>query len=457
MPTAEDGSLGRIGRADQLARRGVIVLIILNAAYGTYAVRGLYADGSYYLWNILERRSFFFLGPSRATAQFATQLPVVAAINLGVNNVAILARLQSFGTVMIPMMVWALALFVLFKSSAFWPFVACFAVTFLNSGFFSVGEFNFAVSFVALSAALLIRGDLTRPRCIALLVCAVMLPLSYECLVFLGPLLILLSILRLSQLSHDLRLHRWPIYSLLVAGCLYLIATVLAAFWILHPRDGGNLSGAANLMWPIRLDPGQLTVSGILAGLYVAAWLLAGERMQLIATITLGIGSLALLVPALWSPPWLSYISRSDTCLAFFGLVSVISVAAILRSDSVRQSTTIRYTNYFWIASFSLVVVLFVPFIAHTWAWTQWVSSFQTNVITKHGFQTDAGTVQKFDPNSLYVSSYTNPALSQLLTTGTDQGIILSPTAYTKVTEEVTGGLTVGPLPQRFYLNGPLF
>jgi len=212
-------SAPRLARIELAARHAVIVLILLAAMQATYAARGLYADGAYYLWKVLESQTFF-LFPSRGITQLVTQLPVVAAIRLGVTDVGMLARLQSFGTAGFPMIVWAVTFVVLLRHQLFWPFVAIFAVTFLNSGFFSVGEYNCASAFVALSAAILLRGHLKPWSCAVLVLSAVMLPLSYETLAFLGPGLAFLAFLRLGPLATNWTHKRWgPVRSCLQFSC----------------------------------------------------------------------------------------------------------------------------------------------------------------------------------------------------------------------------------------------
>jgi len=247
-PVGPQGSAHNAMSVEMVARLAVLTVVALAALQATYADRGLYADGGYYLWRILETHTFY-LFPSRALAQAVTQIPVIVAIRVGVDNVAILARLQSLGTAALPMMIWALALFVLLKHRLFWPFVAVFAVTFLNSGFFSVGEYNFASALVALSAAILLSGTCAPWACAGLLISAMLLPLSYETMAFLGVLLAVLAFWRLRTVVANQQYHRIVVITLLCAIILYVIAAALNVWWTVSPPYPTSLAPVTLSQW----------------------------------------------------------------------------------------------------------------------------------------------------------------------------------------------------------------
>lgn len=58
------------------------------------------------------------------------------AMHAGVDNVAMLIRLQSFGLIGIPLLLWISALLISFRSERFWYFCLAFAVSYLSAGFF---------------------------------------------------------------------------------------------------------------------------------------------------------------------------------------------------------------------------------------------------------------------------------------------------------------------------------
>ena len=419
----------------------------------TYAARGLYADGAYYLWKVLESQTFF-LFPSRGITQLVTQLPVVAAIRLGVTDVGILARLQSFGTAGFPMIVWAVTFVVLLRHQLFWPFVAIFAVTFLNSGFFSVGEYNCASAFVALSAAILLRGHLKPWSCAGLVLSAVMLPLSYETLAFLGPGLAFLAFLRLRPLATNWTHKRWEAGSLLLAILMYLTATALNVWWTVSPPLPTSLAPVtiAQWIWPIFNDR-QLVLSGTIATLYLSVWVFSGRRRQLSATVLLVGISMVLLVPALWNAPWMQYASRGVTGVALFVLLAITALGQIFTERrAVSMQTPRKQSGTYWLVPTALLLAQFVPFTLHTYGWTQWLTSFDTTVTTSHGILTNGETVLKFNDTALYVWPWTDPILSVLLHTHRGQAIILSPGQSVKADLSLPA-----PIPARFHMVGLLF
>ena len=144
----------------------VIVAVLASGVVGVLTQRNLYQDGPNFLWQSVRSESFF--SEHRHLAHWVTQLPLVAALKLGVTQLWLLSYIQAIGIILLPFAVWAVALHVIRRHPMFWPMVMVFAATFLNSTFFSIGEYNFATAFMALSFSLLLRGDLGRRSIIAL-------------------------------------------------------------------------------------------------------------------------------------------------------------------------------------------------------------------------------------------------------------------------------------------------
>ena len=61
----EDADGWRVDRIERGAQWAVPVLIGLMAVHGVWAARGLFADGSFYLLNILSTDAFFSFDPAR--------------------------------------------------------------------------------------------------------------------------------------------------------------------------------------------------------------------------------------------------------------------------------------------------------------------------------------------------------------------------------------------------------
>ncbi len=442
-------------RFELVARYCTVGLIALAAGQATYAARGLYADGAYHMWRILESQSFYPY-PSRATTEIVTQLPVIAASHFGVKDVAVLVRLWSFGSAGVPMILWAIALLVLLRHRLFWPFVAIFAVTFLNSGFFSVGEYNFASAVVALSAAILLRGCLKPWTCLALVLCAMLLPLSYQTLAWLGPLLAALALVRLRAIGPRWRTEPGYVAALVIAVLMYLVAAVLNIWWTVAPPPIIAPVTLAQWVWPIFNDR-QLELSGAIATLYLGAWGFGGVRVHRAAVVMLVGASLLLLDPSLWNAPWMQYASRGVTGVALFVLIGILALGdarrqhrAIARADSKSRGKPLP--GLYWLVGASLFFVQMVPFAMHTQGWSEWLSSFDRSVTTSHGILTNTATVLKFRDTSHYVWPWTNPILSVVLHTRNGQAIILSPG------QALSKHLSLpAALPKGFHMDGLFF
>lgn len=401
-------------------------VILLAAAQATLDLRGLYGDGAYYFWSELQAHGFYFY-PSRVVAQFVTQLPVVTAMNFGVSDVSVLARLQSFGVAAIPMIMWVLAFYVLRRSWMFWPFVAMFAVTFLNSGFLSIGEYNFAYALVALCAAIMLVGTFGRWGLLGLVAASAMLPFSYESLAHLGPLLSVLVLIRLrGAFKSDLR-DRLKITALFIALAMYVAATIISVVWIVFPRDATNLAGAADFSWPLFNDR-QLVLSGALATVYILAACFGGPRIRRWAAIPLGLLSLILIDHAFWDEPWKAFGSRAVTGVALFVLLAVIVIGRLREERRARRGVVDeRLPSWSWLPAILLLAVQLVPMTVHTAGWSGWLSQFKYVVDTSSGTHTNEETVLRFSNTSLYVWPWTNPFLSVDLASHNGAAIILSP------------------------------
>ena len=89
----------------------VLILLLIIGVSGVYAVRGLYADGSFWLFKMLSRDGFYVFDPHRAYAQILMQLPVAISLELGAQNLNFLMRAHSFGFVFVPLIFWIVGYF----------------------------------------------------------------------------------------------------------------------------------------------------------------------------------------------------------------------------------------------------------------------------------------------------------------------------------------------------------
>ena len=90
--------------------RGIVLLLWALAAWNSWVCRGLFWDGASFLANIIERGTFHDFYPARAHVAWVTELPVLAAIRLGVTDTRWLAVVQSAALFALPAGLYHLAL-----------------------------------------------------------------------------------------------------------------------------------------------------------------------------------------------------------------------------------------------------------------------------------------------------------------------------------------------------------
>jgi hypothetical protein len=422
-------------RVDRIASWFVVGLVMVAAVHGTATLRGLYADGAYYFWSMLQNQGFFLFDAARVFTQYVTQLPAALGIAAGVDDVGVLALLQSAGVVGLPTLVWAAALALLVGHRLFWPMVAIFAVVFLNSGFVAIGEYTVLYALVALTVALMVRDRFGIGSAVALLAAALLMLRSYEAAFYLAPLLAVVAIVRWRQLRAD-PVARRASAALPISAGIFASAAVLGGLSILYPRDPANRQGAADLFSPI-LTNRELVISGAIATLYLVARLVLRGRAFTIASLVLAGLSLCLLIPSVWAQPWMQYHARTLTGLALLALL-VLALVELRRQPRVESGAAVG-----WLVPLALAVVQLVPFTVHTQGYRDWLSTFQQELDSRSGDVAMEDT-ELLPGSATYAWPWTNPFLSVVLRDMTSDTIILSPGADPSTTEAPPG------LPARF-------
>ena len=220
----------------------IILLIIINGVAGAIFCRALIGDGSGYFFRILINKNYF-LHENRFLSQMIFETPLVLAIKLGQNNLDSLLKIFSFSIIGAPVLFWLIALGLQFKTKFFWPLLLGYCVTYLASGYNSIGEYNIAYSLTAMSASILMRQDIGIKLSVLLIFASIILVFSYETTLLLGPFL-LLMIFFLKQ-NKD-QLYQKLKFFLMTAGVFLIGATFVGMRGVLYPRDASNLSAALN-------------------------------------------------------------------------------------------------------------------------------------------------------------------------------------------------------------------
>jgi hypothetical protein len=411
---------------DPVLRSAVLLAIAALAVSGVWSARGLYADGAYFLLQILKTEGFWTADPPRLLANLILQAPVVAALGAGVEDLDGLIRLHSAALVVLPLAVWAVALAVLFRSQCFWLFVWALAATYLNSGFFAAGEYNLTYGMAALCAAILVAdGPIRTGAAVVLVGLAVALTRSYEAMVFLGPLLCVASLGRLMRPDGTTAVAR---SGLVLAALLLAVGTAAAAWSILSPSSPGNMAGAAAVKQVLRSPQVAYTCLmsiAVLVGL--ASRLPSSRRVALVGAAILSAAFVSM--PMLWLPADMHYVSRA---VAGLGLFAILLITIVWRfSSSLGWRPAAEPDAVVAVAALLLFASLLVPFLGHTVGFRDWARTFESEVTTRTGrVPIEATAVYRGGLFDAYNWPWTNPALSGLLRAGPASAVIMNPVAY---------------------------
>ena len=173
-----------------LVGRTAIAAIWSLVAWNSWECIELYA-GAAFLGDSVQNAGFYRFYPARDYAMIVTQVPLVLGLRLGVDDLRWLARLQTFGTFLLPAALYILAL-VRTKGDAVLQatVIVTVALVFMTTWYFTIGEYNTAYAIVVAAAAVVLTAD--RPRLadgILLVILAVLALRTYEVFLYLGPLL----------------------------------------------------------------------------------------------------------------------------------------------------------------------------------------------------------------------------------------------------------------------------
>ncbi len=248
------------------------------ALWHSWESRGLFVDGFAFLVQIARREWFFDFYAPRLYAMVIGQVPVMAALFLGVTDLHLMARLLSLGLFAVPTALYSLALMRV-KDDAILlaAVVAAIALVFMTTSFFIVGEYNTAYALSILAAVRLAtarRLELFDSLMLAAL--AFLSMRTYEVMIYLGPLLAGMIFWAI---------HRAPARPILptalhvAAAGMFLAGMVIAAGSIVQPFSEDHLSNtlttAANFWQNIQFD------MALGAALVVVAWALIDPRSLL--------------------------------------------------------------------------------------------------------------------------------------------------------------------------------
>lgn len=401
-----------------LALAGLVSMAILSV----YSARGLYADGSYFLLQILQAHGFYFDDRARIFAEILNQSPVVIPIWAGVTDLNLLIRLHSVGLIALPLAVWLIALVVQIHSERFWFLLLGFCVSYLVSGFFSAGEYSLMFAVSALVWSLLWVKTPNMSAALVIAASCFFLIRAYEGVVFLAPVLLPLVAMRMLESSQE----RKVAVPLAIAACCLVVATVLAVEAILFPRIPANLAGAVDITYAARSWNFVYALGACFLVAVLVTFRLAGRYATALTYVSVGLSLAFLLFPNQWNEPLMDYASRT---------LSGVTLAVVFLGGSLVSSKRLEANQVVGpavaITAFCAYLTLSIPLVSKSIAWIEWASAFEDEASAATGFI-------PIDQTNLWASAtgpqfswvWTNPSLSVLLR-GNSSGGIKNSLTYT--------------------------
>jgi len=412
-------------------KQPLTLTVFACGAFATYVIlaiitgRCLYADGSYYLLRVLQAGTFTEMISNRSFAVYLFQLPVVAAIKLGITNIHWMTLAFGIGC----FCSWPVAMLLCYRMAPqhFWVVMLACAAGYLNAAFMAVGEHIVAHAFFwpALFAILFVR-PLNLPAAVILLLTAGLLIRSYESLLFLGPPLVVLLVWRMITGRET----PWQQVVLGTAAVFFAMAAYFAWEGVCHPSDPGNYGAfTQGPLSELRFPTWTIQMSYFWGVLILALKSPQVVRLlrQRIGSILLGCavllwGGWPLLVPEQLNPVG-QYESRFLDLLVPLALMpAAVSLAikpqwlAAQKQDLVRLSACMLIAQSLWQVS-------------ATWQWQGYVRNWRNLLSTQKGpidlskiygnRNSDGGQALRFD------WPWANPCMSLMLGPDKVQALIM--------------------------------
>jgi hypothetical protein len=348
------------------------------------ALRGLYADGVFYVARIYAHGGVAIVEPSRWTAQFIMQAPVDTGMVLGLGSPRGVALLFSLSTTLAPLLLTATCFWLLPKGER-WLFLFP-ALVFLGgsmgSAFASVADGATAAAYAWVLFFLLRFAPLTAGHAAAILVLSLGALRLHEAMAYLGPILTA-TCLRRRALAVGARYER----GLLVVAGLLALSSAIELGYILIPHTPGNqasfISDLLSLRWFFATGQG-LNVPALLGLLGVAAVALALWRplrwfaLLGFAVVAAGV-SLAVAVGELPAAPAAAFAARNNGALLS---LPAMGLCLFLARHPARWPGGSAFPL---LLSAMLALALAVIDFRATRDWRGYISDFETALRTERG------------------------------------------------------------------------
>ena len=405
--------------------RAVVLLLWALAAYNSFACRGLFWDGAAFLVNVVDSRTFHDFYPARAHVAWVTQLPLLAALRLGVTDLHVLAMIQSAALFALPAALYQLALARLKAEPVLFATVlAAIAIVYLPTSFFIIGEYNAAYAAVTAAMAVLLTSDGSRRDGVILMALGALCLRSYEAMIYLGPLLalaILWATWWRNTPGDDVARLLGTMAALAFLGGAVVSGVTMAEYWY-HPHFVLVREAVADFWQNLQF---MIPFCGLLifavVSLAYPSWLRGPGPVLLIGlaiVLMIVLPWVRVFRPAAFLFPPSHYVARTAAgCVLWAMLVTMwiqfacraspIALLARLREPAVGRRLAQAMTV--------LVLAASVPDVMLTRQWSDYLGYLRGVVVNGTGL-IDARTLPLHtSPQSLFSQQWTLPALSAVL------------------------------------------
>jgi hypothetical protein len=361
------------------------------------ALRGLYADGVFYVARIYAHGGMAIVEPSRWTAQFIMQAPVATGMAFGLDGPRDVALLFSLSTNLVPLLLTATCFWPLPKGER-WFFlfpVLVFLCGSMGSAFASVADGATAAAYAWVLLFLLRFAPLTAGHTAAILILSLGALRLHEAMAYLGPILTA-TCLRHRALATGTPYQR----GLLVVAGLLVLSSAIELGYIVLPHTPGNrasfVSDVLSLRWFFATEQG-LNVPALLGLLGVAAVALAVWRplqwfaLLGFAVVAAGV-SVAVAVGELPAAPAAAFAARNNSALLS---LPAMGLCLLLARRPGRWPGGLACPLLLGATlAFALAIVDF----SATRDWRGYISGFDTALRTERGVVPLAQVVSRLPP-----------------------------------------------------------
>lgn len=312
-----------------------LVLALAVQVFAGLSLRGLFADGAFFVTQIVSEHSFFIPAPSRWMSTVLYELPALAAVELGMDTPGEVALIYSLATNVMPGAILLLCRAALPAAESrylVFPAFVYFAGT-LSAQFASTVEGLIAVPYIWLIFYLILFGVLSPARLCLILLLSIGTIRMHEQMSFLAPFLVVASGFRWRELTT-------PAQRLILglAVVAMLVSTAFGAYPALYPamhypaERAQLVQGLLDLSWLYMPEWGYNLPAAF--GLAAAVAILVCIALPRIARATAAIFSIVVVALAIaafrvdvLTFPFGQFVARYNAAFLSFPLMILVLIA----------------------------------------------------------------------------------------------------------------------------------